>query len=725
MFTFKMTKSRFYTIAILILTLGIIFPFAFFTLASNIQEQNLDQFGTRATTRASTYTDHDIYTIHGGSLAGGMVSGDLDSDDSDEIILVGGSSEGRVVMLDYNKTSGDFDPEILWWDPNGALMDLAVADVDTSTQGSEIIVGGFSGNLSILSYSSPKNVQNKTIWNTTFQSNTSEFTNIFGLAAGDFEPATAGLEIAVADAATNYLYVLSNKNNKWDDERIPLDDIPRNVYVGDFDGSYSGAELLVICVNGSVYRIARDDNDWDSHLIFKDSRAPMSAVIDDFNSTHPGLEVIISGLSRNATLLWGSGQAWNNYQIWAAPGALEGMAYGEFDALHPGKELIIAGYSNTAVMLYEPKTNEPSFGWYTETIFYDPNPLQTELNGAVVSDFYPEHDGTELALIGFTGNVTMLMFEPPGFKLSTTSSDKTVTVGEFTTFQISMVTTSGYNKSVKLTVSGMPDDVDYSFSRTTLIPSGTSGPDTSSAVLTIDTFDETESEEYTITVTGKGVDDNLENSIDLKLTINPGLDQPDFEIVLKNESLYIIELPEKNYRVEIKVGIAPINNFDGNVELFVPEEVLTSPEFIDNIQVTIEPKNISIDDTATVEIFVSDPDKITETLNLTLPLHGIHQPSSLERSKNIPFRIEFEKVPPDGNGKENGDDEIPFNQMLSMILLIVVILIMLVFVITRIRIQAAREQKYLEQKRQEREEKRKQFGGGGGRGRIRSGPGRK
>jgi hypothetical protein len=219
-----------------------------------------------------------------------------------------------------------------------------------------------------------------------------------------------------------------------------------------------------------------------------------------------------------------------------------------------------------------------------------------------------------------------------------------------------------------------------------------------------------------LTITGTGVSDELMDSIKLKLTITPGLGKPDFEIVISNETEYIIELPKENYKVNIEVGIASINDFSGTVDLYVPEEVLTSPEFIDNIQVTIEPENIGVNDKAMVEIFVSDPDKISETLNLTLPIYGINKSTNLERSKNIPFRVEFEKGSPEGNGDENGD-EIPFNQLLSFILMIAVILIMLVFIITRIRIQSAREQKYREQMRQEQEEKRKKFGGRG------SGPG--
>ena len=159
-------------------------------------------------------------------------------------------------------------------------------------------------------------------------------------------------------------------------------------------------------------------------------------------------------------MLWGAGMTWFNKTLWNAPGALEGITYNDFDDLHDGKELCVTGYSNTAVMLYETET-----GWYNEIIYHDPDPLQTELNGASATDFYEPNSGHELLLIGFTGPVWMLTFRPPDFKLNTTLSSKSVVAGEFATYSINLEIISSYNSSIELILENLPFGCTFNFSK--------------------------------------------------------------------------------------------------------------------------------------------------------------------------------------------------------------------------------------------------------------------
>ncbi len=625
-------------------------------------------------TRSSTYSAYDLHTIHGGSLAGGVGSGNFDMDKYQELVFVGGSSEGRTVLLDYNLTNNVFDSHLLWRDPNGGLIDIVVDELDQIHPGPEILVAGYSGNLTMIRFYSYNKVEDEIIWQSARQNNdTSKRNPIFGLAAGDFDSRYPGPEIIIADAKTYFVYVLVNDNEIWVEHSIPVDDLPRKALVGDFDQTFPGNELLVTCVNGSVYRIAQQAGQWHKKLIYKDSNSPMSLVIDDFNITHKGHEVIIAGLSRNATLIWGSGEEWYNTIIWQAPGALEGIAFGEFDELHKGNELVIAGYSSTAVMLYE-----TAKGWYNELIFYDPNPLQTELNGALVTDFYPDHIGSELLVVGFTGNVTMLIFEPPNYKLSTTSDTKTIIAGEFTTFRIAMRVFSGYNNSIILSVTGLPEDAEYSFSTSILKPYYTNGQDLSSSVLTVETSPKTIPGTYNISIIGTGDPDDIKNTLALTLIILPQPKEPDF--IVKN-SVHSLELnlSQGKYSSIFEVNIIPLNGFNGFVELYVPETYLSSNDVKEILNIEFKPSKINSGDTALVFLNVSED--LKDSKKFIIPIYGENKTLGIDRNTKINFNVTYFKDK-GTNGEEN---KFELNPIIPIIMLSLVLIIIFIFLITRMR----------------------------------------
>ena len=423
------------------------------SITNTIASCSLSSAGSRTVTRGSSYYIKELnYSIHGGSLAGGVDYGNFDNDSYQEMLVVGGSSEGRLNLIEYNLVDNDFESHLLWWDPNGALVDVAVGELNETLSGPEILVGGFSGNLTLLNYNGVT-AANQTIWSSK------NYTSIFGLAIGELD-GTVGNEIAIADGSNLEVYILTFNNGSWSEITVEVDDPPRNVFIGDFDQNHLGNELLVTCINGTVYRVTYETNQWSAFEIFRDSQAALSVVIDDLNATHPGSEVVLASLSWNVTLLWGSGTNWYNKTVWHASGALEGIAYGDFDHLHEGKELCITGYSNTAIMLYETEAS-----WYNEIIFYDPNPLQTELNGALIADFYPHNSGDELIINGFTGTIWMLVFRPPDFNLSSPFNYKTTTPGKFTTFFINLEKYSEYNLSVTLTLKNMPPNTTYALVR--------------------------------------------------------------------------------------------------------------------------------------------------------------------------------------------------------------------------------------------------------------------
>ncbi len=633
----------------------------------------------------STYMAREIHRIHGSSLAGGIGYGNFDSDAYQELIVIGGSQNGRVTLIDYNETTSDFDSEILWWDPDGGLVDIAVGELDSAHPGPEIIVGGFSGNLSLLYYNEGSGTTNVTIWNTSRQNeNTFKLNHIFGLAIGDIDARYPGNEIAVADAATMNVYILINTGTAWTSLEVPLADMPRNVYIGDFDRAYPGDELLVLCVNGLVYRVAfdTDQGQWSALEVFKDVNAGMSAVIDDFNSSHPGSEVVIAGLSWNTTLIWGSGSTWFNKTLWHANGALEGMAYGDFDKLHDGKELCITGYSNTAVMLYETGS-----GWYNEMIFYDPDPLQTELNGALVVDFSGPNNLTDLLIIGFTGKVWILTFVPPDFELTVLVPSNTVRAGEFATFRLDLEIYSSYSSDVVLDLTGLPPECTYDLSRSILAPKHVGddgGTDTSNSVLTVYTSSDTPPGTYNLTITGTSLDDDRKSMINLTLTITPIPPPQNFRLKVTPE-IVNLNLSSDERFARFTVGIIPENMFNDPVTLYLDEKTINTLKLYDGINYTITWDVIYPGDYADINISISDPeafdfgDDDPGQIKLTLIVRGKNAAQGLDQSVGFTLNIlsTEDRDVDDRDEKEllHSDDRIAIGVIVVIIFILVFILI--------------------------------------------------
>jgi len=86
----------------------------------------------------------------------------------------------------------------------------------------------------------------------------------------------------------------------------------------------------------------------------------------------------------------------------------------------------------------------------------------------------------------------------PDFSISATPSSQTVTQGNSTTYTVNLTSVNGFNSSVSFSVtSSLPSGVTYSFSSTSVTPTG-------SSTLTITTSSSTPANTYTITIQGTG-----------------------------------------------------------------------------------------------------------------------------------------------------------------------------------------------------------------------------
>ncbi|MCK5560279.1 MAG: hypothetical protein KAJ51_06780, partial [Thermoplasmata archaeon] len=422
-----------------------------------IRSTRSDELEPNMSTFNATRIFHDS-----SALSGGIDFGDANNDGSTELVVVGWSN--RATMLSYNESSSDWD-KILMWEDIRELMDVVITDIDLNSQGNELVVGGYSNNLTMLKWNKTSRLwETKILWTSPY--------HIFGLAAGDIDPDFEGNEIAVVDWKSPTVTIVCYSNNSWFNETLNVVEPLTNVEIGDIDPSHPGAELIAVGANGSVLFIYKENNVWNITTIWQDTIGLFNAEITEFDQDHPGNELLVVGRSKNATELYpdpANGDNWIAQNLWHAPGGLEGLAIGDFDPFYDGAEIAIGGYSNTATMLGRSSTANT---WTSIIMWSEHDPQETELNGVMVADFYHEHEGNEVAVVGYSGKVTMLVYEEPDFKLSSPTATKTLEAGDYTTFSVYVDPISDFNQEVELALQNPPltESLSYNFSQTTILP---------------------------------------------------------------------------------------------------------------------------------------------------------------------------------------------------------------------------------------------------------------
>jgi hypothetical protein len=111
------------------------------------------------------------------------------------------------------------------------------------------------------------------------------------------------------------------------------------------------------------------------------------------------------------------------------------------------------------------------------------------------------------------GDPSLTSPSPADFSISATPSSQTVIQGSSTTYTVNLTSINGFNYSVSLSVtSSLPSGVTYSFSPTSVTPTG-------SSTLTITTSSSTPANTYTITIQGTG--GGKTHTYDVALVVQP------------------------------------------------------------------------------------------------------------------------------------------------------------------------------------------------------------
>jgi hypothetical protein len=510
---------------------------------------------------SSTYVASKILFQPGGSLAGGLAYGDLDNDKADEVVVVGGSGgAGRVTVIEYNSTGNAWNTPTIWEDSQ-ALVDVVVADIDPNEDGEELVVGGYSRNVTVLYWpGGEKQPQIRKIDTLSQQ--------IFGITAGNLNNSHTGMELAVVDGKTENLsiYQSTDQPDVWGKTLLRFNESLRNVEAGEFDPEHDGEELIVLSTNGSVFVVTNSDNKWQIDWIWKDSNNLLDAAIGDADYRYNGNEIVVVGLSNHATMIRKTTAGdWNISELWTAPGGLEGIDIGEFDPSHDNLEIAIGGYSRTVVMLYLDDNT-----WYAREIYRDQETSQSELNGVVIGEFYSEHAGNELMVVGASGVTTMVNYVHPDFTVSTVSNQKTVEAGKSTVFTIVLDRVSSFEGTVALDVE---TGLQWNLSSNSVTVPGTSS-------LTISTGPGTSPGIYIINVSAEF--DNTTKILELSLDVQSS-DLGDFTLSISPGVLEIERLPDTRVSSDTsataRVITQSINSFSDNVTL----EISDLPEYFEAV----------------------------------------------------------------------------------------------------------------------------------------------
>jgi hypothetical protein len=290
--------------------------------------------------------------------------------------------------------SGDnWNAELIFNNTDSMLHGAAVGDLDPTHKDNEVIVMSFGYDVKMLTWVGPTAAD----WNVT-QMWHAEGKVRKGLI-DNFDPNHDGNELVVVDKSGNCTMIYGSGTN-WTAETLWTDPgTPglARVAVGDADPTYSGKEIVVGGDSNNVGIIRRTGETWDGDVIYTDSDKIRGVGIGDVDPTHKGNEILVFAYSNNVTMLTGSGDNWKSRVLFTDTGRSHDLTIGEIDPDHTGLEIIFTGYSNNITMLGVSP-------WYYDITFKD----EYKISGCTIGDLDPTHPGNEIVTVSGTGRVVLI-----------------------------------------------------------------------------------------------------------------------------------------------------------------------------------------------------------------------------------------------------------------------------------------------------------------------------
>ncbi len=368
---------------------------------------------------AGYFGSHRIYESTSRSLSGGMDIGDVDGDGEVEVAIC--DFKGVLFLLDPDGEGGYSSRTI--WEESGAiqertLFEVKIWDLLPDREGLEMVVGGYSRNITMIYYEEGEWVSN-VIYRSPHR--------IINMALADVDDAP-GMEILFAsdkDPEDWTLRYIARDGNDWVVTEIITDGAVRSITHSDADSTVAGAEIYITTKNwlesgdgrteSSVVQIHHDGSEWVRRKIYTNTEDLIANVrVGDIWSMHDGNEIIAVDFNGNCTMIWEESGEWKSRLIFQTHDVttggsypLEGMVVGEFNPLNEGEECMISGYYNKVNQVVDVDGEVISdLAWSTD--FTD---VRLEIAGVETGDLIPERPGNEVIIASFQGWVEMLYFE--------------------------------------------------------------------------------------------------------------------------------------------------------------------------------------------------------------------------------------------------------------------------------------------------------------------------
>ncbi len=362
------------------------------------------------------------------SLSGGLGVGDVDDDDEIEVVLC--DFEGNLVMIEPLE-DGSFRAGKIWQEEgepgtDKGLFDLVIMDALSSSDGPEVLVGGYSGKL----YAVHKNGED---WTSTVLVRSP--LRIFDIELGDIDPAP-GEEVLYGSMQNDqvnpdrYLrYIRSTTGDQYEQVEVPVPEAIKAIEVADADPEVEGEEVWITTSawndkGGTVSTLVelwKDGSIWKSKVLFTDPNNLLTnVVVGELWSGHDGNEMIITSLSGWCYLAYIEGGIFEVKPIFQAKTetgsnfGLEGLAIGDINPRHPGDEALVTGYYNRVYQIVEVSGEViADMAWEK-----DSPDMKLELSGVEIADVTPVHPGNEGLIASLQGWIEMLNYEQDGLSIS-------------------------------------------------------------------------------------------------------------------------------------------------------------------------------------------------------------------------------------------------------------------------------------------------------------------
>ncbi|MCK5772520.1 MAG: hypothetical protein KAH57_01905, partial [Thermoplasmata archaeon] len=298
------------------------------------------------------------------------------------------------------------------------LFEVKIWDLLPEREGLEMVVGGYSRNITMIYYEDGEWVS-EVIYRSPYR--------IINMALADVDDAP-GMEILFAsdmDPEDWNLRYIARDGSDWVATEIVTDGAVRSITHSDADSTVAGAEIYITTKNwieggegrteSSVVQIHHDGSGWVREKIFTNTVDLIANIrVGDIWSMHAGNEIIAVDFNGNCTMIWEESGEWRSRLIFQTHDVttggsypLEGMAVGEFNPMNDGQECMISGYYNKVNQVVDVDGEVISdLAWSTE--FSD---VRLEIAGVETGDLVPERPGNEVLIASFQGWVEMLYFE--------------------------------------------------------------------------------------------------------------------------------------------------------------------------------------------------------------------------------------------------------------------------------------------------------------------------